>query len=299
MTAWWGYFGLAEPPFGLTPDTAYFFPAQTHADAHETLLYALAAGEGFLVVEGEVGTGKTLLLRRLLAALPEVWQVAFIPSPGLDPRGLYAAIALEFGLSDAGGCEALLHRLQHYFIELAQQDRQALVLIDEAQALPHDTLEAVRLLTNLETEKRKLLQVVLFGQPELMEHLREKRTRQILTRVSFLAALRPLGQNEVAAYVGHRLGVGGNTRAVFTRTALLLLWWTSKGLPRVVNILGSKSMMLAYGQGCHRVEMRHVLAAARDTPAARRFGAWLTAGGWLVVGGLLAGAVLVFGERWH
>ncbi len=298
MSAWWGHFGLAEPPFGLTPDTTYFFPAAPHRDAHETLLYALAAGEGFLLVEGEVGTGKTLLLRQLLNGLPDAWQAAFVPNPGLDPRGLYAAIALEFGLSDAGGSEALLHRLQLHFIELARQDRQALVLIDEAQAMPADTLEAVRLLTNLETEKRKLLQVVLFGQPELLERLREKRTRQILTRVSFHATLRPLSLRETAAYVSHRLRVAGNGQPVFTRWALFALWRASKGLPRVVNILAAKAMMLAYGQGCVRVQRQHVRAAARDTLAARR-AARVRAGLWGLAGCALAGAAAAGAYWWH
>ncbi len=295
MNTWWGQFGLAEPPFGLTPDTHYFYPAPAHRDAHETLLYALAAGEGFLVVEGEVGTGKTLLLRRLLDALADPWQVAFVPNPQLDPRGLHAAIALEFGLSGEGTSEALLHRLQRHFIDLAQQERQAVVLIDEAQALPADTLEAVRLLTNLETEKRKLLQVVLFGQPELMGRLREKGTRQLLTRVSFHAALRPLSRGETAAYVRHRLRAAGGDAAVFTDWALITLWRASRGLPRLVNVLASKAMMLAYGCGRSRVGAWQVRAAARDTLATRRVlpQAWV----WGAAGIALAGAALA-GSYW-
>ena len=275
MTTWWGYFGLREPPFGLTPDTSFYFPALPHREAHETLRYALDAGEGFLVVEGEVGTGKTLLLRRLLNTLPERWQAAFVPNPGLDPRGLYAAIAIEFGLPAEGSSEALLHSLERHFIALAQQERQPVVLIDEAQALPAETLEAVRLLTNLETEKRKLLQVVLFGQPELMARLREKGTRQILTRISFHAALRPLERYEVAAYVRHRLKVAGDNGSLFTGWAELALWRTSRGLPRLVNIIAAKAMMLAYGRGARQVTLRHVMAAARDTLAARTTG-WLS-----------------------
>ncbi|MBW8370541.1 MAG: AAA family ATPase [Thiobacillus sp.] len=267
MTTWWGHFGLREPPFGLTPDTSFFFPALPHQEAQETLLYALNAGEGILVVEGEVGTGKTLLLRRVLNMLPQRWQAAFVPNPGLDPRGLYAAIANEFGVPADGTSEDLLHRLERHFIALAQQDRQPVVLIDEAQALPADTLEAVRLLTNLETEKRKLLQVVLFGQPELMARLREKGTRQILTRISFHAALRPFDRREVAAYVQHRLEVAGCEGASFSGWAERALWRVSRGLPRLVNIIAAKAMMLAYGQGAPQVTRGHVMAAARDTLA--------------------------------
>lgn len=296
MSSWWAHFGLAEAPFGLTPDPHYFFPAQPHLDAQETLRYALAAGEGFLVVEGEVGTGKTLLLRRLLGELAEPWQVAFLPNPQLDPRGLYAAIALEFGLSGEGASEVLLHRLQRHFIDLARQDRRAVVLIDEAQALPADTLEAVRLLTNLETERHKLLQVVLFGQPELMARLHEKSTRQILTRISFHAALRPLTHGEMTAYVRHRLRAAGGDAPLFTPGALRALWRASRGLPRLVNILASKAMMLAYGQGDGRIGMRAVHRAARDTLAARR-GAGLRGWLWGAAGCVLTGAALA-GAYW-
>lgn len=270
MTSWWGYFGLREPPFGLTPDTSFFYPALPHQDAHETLLYALGAGEGFLVVEGEVGTGKTLLLRRVLNTLPERWQVAFVPNPGVDPRGLYAAIAIEFGVPANGTSEELLHRLERHFITLAQQDQQPVVLIDEAQALPADTLEAVRLLTNLETEKRKLLQVVLFGQPELMARLHEKNTRQILTRISFHATLRSLDRAEVSTYVQHRLKVAGREEGLFTPWAMRALWRASRGLPRLVNIIAAKAMMHAYGRGARGVAYRHVRASARDTLAVRK-----------------------------
>jgi MSHA biogenesis protein MshM len=296
VTNWWGHFGLREPPFGLTPDTSFFFPALPHQEAHETLLYALSAGEGFLVVEGEVGTGKTLLLRRVLNTLPERWQVAFVPNPGLDPRGLYAAIAIEFGVSADGTSEQLLHRLERHFIALAQQDQQPVVLVDEAQALPADTLEAVRLLTNLETEKRKLLQVVLFGQPELMARLHEKGTRQILTRISFHATLRPLDRAEVATYVQHRLKVAGREEALFTPWAMRALWHASRGLPRLVNIIAAKAMMHAYGRGASRVAYRHVRAAARDTLAVRK--GWRASS--LVWGAAVLGlAAAAAAASWH
>lgn len=290
MTAWWAHFGLRESPFALTPDTSFFFPAQPHQDAYETLFYALTAGEGFLVVEGEVGTGKTLLLRRLLNTLPARWQVAFVPNPALDPRGLYAAIAIEFGLSTDGASDDLLHRLERHFIALAQAERQPVVLIDEAQALPAETLEAIRLLTNLETEKRKLLQVVLFGQAELMDRLRQKATRQILTRISFHAVLRPLTRGEVAAYVHHRLNVAGGAPTLFTRWAEHRLWRVSRGLPRLVNIIAAKALMVAYGRGVARVTRRHVSVAARDTLAVRRGIPWSVAAWGLALLGLAAAA---------
>lgn len=267
---WWSHFGLRELPFGLTPDTQFFYPASTHADAHETLHHALLGGEGFSVVSGEVGTGKTLVLRRLLNSLPDTMRAAFIPNPGLDARGLYATISLEFGLLASGTEETLLHQLERHFIALAQQGLRAVVLIDEAQALPAGTLEAVRLLTNLETEKRKLLQVVLFGQPELMQRLTRLDTRQMLTRVSFHMTLRPLQRQELVAYLDHRIRVAGGTGALpFSASALRYLYRVSRGLPRLVNIVAAKSMMLAYGQGARQISLGHVRVAARDTLATR------------------------------
>ena len=296
MNTWWAHFGLHEPPFGLTPDTGYFFPAQPHQEASETLLHALNAGEGFLVISGEVGTGKTLLLRRLLNILPRHFQPAFVPNPGLEPRGLYEAIATEFGLSAGGSREALIHRLERRFINLARQRKQPVVLIDEAQALPAATLEAVRLLTNLETEKRKLLQVVLFGQPELMARLAEKNTRQILTRVSFHAFLRPLGRLELNQYIQHRLRVAGATRELFSGPARFTLWWASRGLPRLINVIAAKAMMLAYGQGVSHIQRQHVVAAARDTLAARKeLRAGVLAGG---LGMLGLAAAAAAGMNW-
>jgi MSHA biogenesis protein MshM len=189
-----------------------------------------------------------------------------------------------------GTSEDLLHRLERHFIALAREERQPVVLIDEAQALPADTLEAVRLLTNLETEKRKLLQVVLFGQPELMTRLREKSTRQILTRISFHAILQPLDRHEVAAYVAHRLKVAGGGGALFTGWAEHALWRVSRGLPRLVNIIAAKAMMLAYGRGARQVTRRHVMAAARDTLAARKSVSIATLAWGLALLGLTAAA---------
>lgn len=278
MIAWWTHFGLREMPFGLTPDTQFFYPASTHADACETLHHALLGGEGFSVVSGEVGTGKTLVLRRVLNTLPNRLQAAFIPNPGLDARGLYAMISLEFGLRASGTEEALLFQLERHFIALAKRGVRAVVLIDEAQALPAATLEAVRLLTNLETEKSKLLQVVLFGQPELMQRLAQPDTRQILTRISFHMALQPLQRNELAAYLGHRLQAAGGTGVLpFNASALRCLYRASRGLPRLINLIAAKSMMLAYGQGVQQISPAHVQQAAQDTLAFRvhRSAGWL------------------------
>jgi MSHA biogenesis protein MshM len=163
-----------------------------------------------------------------------------------------------------------MNRLERHFVDLARRDKRLVVLIDEAQVLPAATLEAVRLLTNLETEKRKLLQVVLIGQPELMARLSGKNTRQILTRVSFHALLRPLDRSELNAYVSHRLAVAGSSEAMFTPFAQWALWKVSRGLPRLINIIAAKAMMLAYGHGDGRVQRQHVVAAARDTLAAHK-----------------------------
>ena len=185
------HFQLSRMPFGLTPDTTFFVPLQQHNDVLAVLKTALNAGEGFIKVCGEVGSGKTLLCRKLLQQTEPDWQLAYVPDPCLSPIELRWALALELGLKYSANIDPpqLLQLLQRQLMLLAGQGKKTIVLIDEAQALPDETLEALRLLTNLETEQRKLLQVVLFGQPELDNRLSSYRFRQLRQRISFSCRL--------------------------------------------------------------------------------------------------------------
>jgi MSHA biogenesis protein MshM len=272
------YFGLREPPFGITPDTSFFYACRGTQEALNTLLVALANGEGFIKITGEVGTGKTLLCRKLLATLDPGWVSAYLPNPTLEPRGLLIAIAEELGIIVDVNADQhhLLKAITKCLLDLARLRKRVVLCMDECQAMPLETLEAVRLLTNLETEKRKLLHVVLFGQPELDRRLADPSIRQLLQRITFHYGLRGLAREEVGAYLAHRLAVAGFAEeALFSDAAVTALHRGSRGVPRLVNILAHKSLLLVFGEGGRRIERRHVKAAIGDTPAAATAGpAW-------------------------
>lgn len=291
------HFGLREQPFSLTPDTSFFFAGSSYQEALNTLLVAARNGEGFVKIVGEVGNGKTLLCRKFLATLNQGRQAAtlngaleqaapppdgqpaprfitaYILNPYLEPRSLLLALAEEFRvtLDKDTDQHQLLKGLTRALLECARNGQRALVCLDEAQAMPLESLEVLRLLTNLETEKRKLLQVVLFGQPELNERLRHRSIRQLRQRISFQHELKGLRRDELERYLRHRLAVArfpGET--LFTKAAVGKLYRITGGTPRLVNIVAHKALMLAYGDGRQQVFARHIRVAAADTPEARR-----------------------------
>lgn len=270
------HFGLQEAPFGLTPNTGFYYGLPPHEEALQVLNWALAQGEGFIKVTGEVGTGKTLLCRKLLSELgseERPVRLAWLPNPHLSPAELRIALALELGLPVRDQSELdLTDRIHRHLISLHQQGSRVVALIDEAQALPDETLEAIRLFGNLETESSKLLQIVLFGQPELDSRLAKPHLRQLRQRIGFSYCLRPLRFDETRAYLEHRLHISGYRGApLFGGAALRQLWRASRGIPRLINILAQKCLMLAYGQGACQIDGRLVRLAVRDTDDARRF----------------------------
>ena len=264
------HFGLRELPFGITPDTSYFFACRSIQEALNTLLIAVSNGEGFIKITGEVGTGKTLLCRKFLSTLGPGWVSAYIPNPNLEPRVVLLALAEELGLpGESIGAHRLEKELTQRLLDIARQGKRVVLCMDETQAMPLATLESVRLLTNLETEKRKLMQVVLFGQPELDRKLASASVRQLRQRITFQYTLKALARHEVADYVAHRLTIAGYSGpALFTDGALKAIHLASRGVPRLVNILAHKSLLLAYGEGARRAERRQVRAAIEDTPSA-------------------------------
>jgi MSHA biogenesis protein MshM len=262
------HFGLREFPFGITPDTSFIYSADAHQEALNTLLIGLNTGEGFIKITGEVGTGKTLLCRRFLATLSEDQVVAYLPNPQLEPRILLLAIAEELGLK-LQGLDYQFHLLKQFnehLLEMAAQGKKVVICIDEAQSMPLESLEALRLLSNLETEKRKLLQVVMFGQPELDQKLANPSVRQLRQRIVFHYRMPGLRQKEAVHYLAHRLRVAGHRDGeVFPPASARLLFRLSSGTPRFVNVLAHKAMLLAYGEGKARVSRAHVTLAGRDT----------------------------------
>ncbi|ERS87437.1 ATPase AAA [Marinobacter sp. C1S70] len=275
------HFGLQEAPFALTPNTRYFLRSPSHSDALELLLVALRQREGFIKVTGEVGTGKTLLCRLLLNELDKEACTAYVPNPNLPPDTLYEAVAEELGVDVAvcANVHQILKALNEKLIALAMDQKPVVLVIDEAQAMPEETIEALRLLTNLETESTRLLQIVLFGQPELDTTLSKDSLRQLRQRITFQTRLQPLNRDSVSQYLRHRLSQAGyNGSDLFAPAALRVIWRASGGIPRLVNVLAHKAMLAAWGQGDRLVNRRHALLAVRDTESARSlglFGRWL------------------------
>jgi MSHA biogenesis protein MshM len=283
------HFGLREPPFGITPDTSFFFACASSQEALNTLLVAVANGEGFIKITGEVGTGKTLLCRKLLATLADSCVTAYVPNPNLEPRTLLLALCDELHVeADADLDQHRLYKvLNQALLEFARDRKRVVICLDETQAMPLETLETLRLLTNLETEKRKLAQVILFGQPELDRNLAHESVRQLRQRITFQHHMGTLSREELAHYLAHRLSVAGcNGDGVFTGPAVRTLHRATGGVPRLVNILAHKAMMLAFGEGVHQVRARHTRAAIADTPAAISFPARHWA--WLALAGTVA-----------
>jgi MSHA biogenesis protein MshM len=288
------HFGLREAPFGITPDTSFFFGSPRSQEALNTLLVAARNGEGFIKITGEVGTGKTLLCRKFMATLGEGFVTAYIPNPFLEPRTLMLALAdeLEIPYDKDIDQHHLLKAITHRLLQLAVEGKRVLLCLDEAQAMPVETLEALRLLTNLETQKRKLLQIVLFGQPELNRKLELESIRQLAQRITFHYHLGPLSRDDLDFYVAHRLRVAGFTGArLFSNAAVARLYAASGGVPRLVNVLAHKALMLCYGEGGHAITRAHVNVAAKDTLATSGSGKrGRRVLPWAAAGTLLAGA---------
>ena len=294
------HFALQQFPFGLTPNTGFYVGLNGHQQAMEVLQTALSHGEGFIKVTGEVGTGKTLLCRKLLNDAPAHWSLAYIPDPNLDPAQLRWALALELGLKQSANIDQqqLAHLLQRQLLLLAGQGQQVVLLVDEAQALPDETLEALRLITNLETEQRKLVQVVLFGQPELDRRLAQPKFRQLRQRISFSYQLPQLQRPEVAAYLQQRLQFAGSSQMLFSAPAVWLLSYYSRGIPRLINVLAHKALLLGYGAGLARAGWRQMYLAALDTEDVQQSGRRpMNTTGWILLGALLL-ALAVSSSAW-
>jgi MSHA biogenesis protein MshM len=290
------HFGLREFPFGITPDTSYFFSSPRSQEALNTLLVAVRNGEGFIKITGEVGTGKTLLCRKFMATVGDSFVTAYIPNPYLEPRTLMLALAdeLEITLARDVDQHQMLKSITHRLLDLAAQGKRVVLCLDEAQAIPVESLEALRLLTNLETAKRKLLQIVLFGQPELDHNLALDSIRQLAQRITFHYHLGPLNKDDLDYYVSHRLRIAGfGGSRLFSRGAVARLYASSGGVPRLVNILAHKALMLCYGEGKQQVGKDHVNDAVRDTIAIRRRPVWPWIAGAAMLAAAAAGVTLV------
>lgn len=293
------HFGLRELPFSLTPNTHFFLNMASYHKAYNMLMVSLANAEGFIKIVGEVGTGKTMLCRKVLNTLEEDkehYVTAYIPNPVLSPKGLFLAFAEELNIEidQDVGHHRLLKAITEQLVEFSALNKQVVLFIDEAHAMPEQTLEALRLLTNIETEQVKLFQVVLFAQPELDVLLSQPSLRQLRQRITFSFEIEALDRDGVERYVVHRLATAGyNGPFLFSKRALDFLFRTSDGIPRVINILCHKALMVAFGKGERTVQVEHIKSAADDTegvvsPSANYAPAMIA------VGVVIVGAALVF-----
>ena len=260
------FFGLTEKPFSITPDPRYLYLSRRHADALAHLIYGISQSGGFIQLTGEVGTGKTTLVRSLLEQLPEEADVALILNPELSTKEFLTAISDELGvaLPTDGTIKSLVDPLSAYLLDAHARGRRTVLIVDEAQNLATDVLEQVRMLTNLETPKQKLLQIILIGQPELREVLDRKDMRQLAQRVTGRYHLEPLSQDETARYLEHRMKVAGAPGAIFSPSAEREIFRWSKGVPRIINVIADRTLLAAYTQGTRSIDKALVRKAATE-----------------------------------
>ncbi|MFT3847545.1 MAG: AAA family ATPase [Propionivibrio sp.] len=260
------HFGLREAPFRITPHTEFFFAGANRGATLEALIYAITHDEGIVKVSGEVGSGKTMLCRMLLEKLPPDVETVYLANPSLSAADMHHAIADELHtLLPDGHAHQRLRALQDRLLALYASDRKVVVMIDEAHAMPPETLEEIRLLSNLESNKHKLLHIVLFGQPELDERLGASNMRQLKERITHNFALEPLRRSDIGEYLMFRIRAAGYRGPdLFTPSAVQLVSKASEGLTRRINILADKALLSAFSENKHQIDRRQVKAAARD-----------------------------------
>jgi len=281
-----GHFSLREAPFSITPDTDFFYPHEGAQASLNMLLVALRSGEGFLKVVGELGCGKTVLCRQLLKTLQGEFVTAYIPNPDMGPDDLLLALASELGVevSQTPHRHEIMNGIGACLLGHARAHRRVVVCIDEAQAIPVRSVESLRLLSNLETEKRKLLQIVLLGQPDLDEKLARPEIRQLLQRITFSEFLGPMDLRRVPVYLQHRLATAAVDdtveTSIFSPEAAAILAKASGGVPRLINVLAHKCLMLAYGEDMMTVTADHARMAVRDTEGVSQPAPWWRRWSW-------------------
>lgn len=264
-----GHFGLKEHPFTLTPNTNQYYPTEKHTEIIQSILFGIARNTGILKVVGEVGTGKTMLCRLLLRKLVGSNDaVAYLNAPQVDPESIVTLVCAEFGI-ETGSRSQMLQGLNTFLLEQHALGRNAVLIVDEAQALGAAGLEAVRLLSNLETERSKLLQIVMFGQSELDDLLRQPNLRQINQRIGFAFNTGPLNVAEAVHYMAHRVQtsrIAGIEFPIFSEAAMARIANAANFVPRVINILADKALLVAYGAGAIQVTEKHAEGAIADSP---------------------------------
>jgi general secretion pathway protein A len=260
------FYGLVESPFNITPDPRFLYHSAKHREALAHLHFGIQQRKGFIQITGEVGSGKTTLCRALLQQLGPQYQTAVILNPSLDPTELLASICLELGIHPPGPRSRieLLHDLNHHLLQQAQAGRDVVLILDEAQDLSLELLEQVRLLSNLETDNRKLLQIVLIGQPELRSKLNDPRLRQLRQRITVRYHIQPLSLREMVDYIRHRIHLsGGKGSPRFSPWAMWRVYRYSGGIPRLINAVCDKALLCGFVASAHTLTSTHIRRAIR------------------------------------
>lgn len=272
------YFGIKEEPFRLTPDRDFYFPSRSHSTVAEVIRYGLDTGEGFLIIYGEVGTGKTMLLRKLSNYLHSHYDTAYIISPQLSPRDLLFAILQDLDAVDPQTVDlhapALFQKIYDYLLGRNPLGKRLLVIIDEAQNLPEDSIEQLRLLSNFETDKQKLMQILLVGQPELKTKIYQASLRQLRQRITISETLKPLSRPEMAAYINFRLNRVGRADMTPCPGVTKLIYRYTNGTPRLVNKLMSRALLMAYAAQKQEIDKKSIKDAAESLDMPPLFTFW-------------------------
>jgi general secretion pathway protein A len=286
------FFGLNEKPFAITPDPRYLYMSARHTDALAHLLYGISESGGFIQLTGEVGTGKTTLIRSVLEQLPAKADIALILSPQLTTLEFLATIVEELRCPAPADrtVKAHIDVLNTHLMQAHAEGRRVVLIVDEAQTLSPELLEQIRLLTNLETSKQKLLQIILIGQPELRELLDRPEMRQIAQRITGRYHLEPLRRDETRAYVSHRLRVAGTQNDIFTKRAVAALYKHARGIPRLINVIADRALLAAYTKDQRTVDVKLVSAAAAEVFGIRRKAPW-----WPLAAAMAGAAAVVLG----
>ena len=261
------HFGLNQSPFKITPNTEFFYTGGNRGAILDALLYAIIHGEGIVKVTGEIGSGKTMLCRMLESMLPDNVEAIYLANPSLNRDEVFHAIAGELGLATEGKRGGEIMRLmQNCLIEKHAASKQVVLLVEEAQAMPLDTLEEIRLLSNLETAHHKLLQIVLFGQPELDDHLNLPQMRQLKERITHGFKVPPLDQKDIPEYLMFRMRAAGyHGPNIFSASAIKLITTASQGITRRINVLADKALLAAFSENTHNILPKHIKAAIEDS----------------------------------
>ncbi len=260
------FFNLREPPFNVTPDPRFLYFSDQHRDAFDSLIYGIQSRKGFIMLTGEVGCGKTTICRSVLTSLPQTVHTALVLNPSLSEAQLIRAILSDLGLTPCGtDILALIEQLNQFLLQTLARDENVTIIIDESQDLAADVMEHIRLLSNLETDQHKLMQIVLAGQPELKQRVGRPEWRQLRQRIMLHCELHPLSNRDVHNYIKHRLAVAGAPPDVFfDEAAVALIFKRSKGIPRLINRLCDQAMLAAYVGRIRTIGRDHAKRAYRE-----------------------------------